>query len=322
MLKTGDSARKDRSLIRKSWFDDLRAQTDLISRECKAEAKTNHSRRCLKKDQNGSETTADTSFDKHKEKDEAIKGVSLKRRSIKEELAELELMYGFTRPPRPDVNDVTVKWRYGTPCFDRADLEFFRGRSTCHKEGSLEETVENLVKRWEMELSHKVDYTQWQTVDQQRFSLSANGGRRFSGPEIHEQGNYQALLSQCRKTLYDCDEENFDTSHKIFKGAFTQGFPWEVLRVFSAPPRVVFTWRHWGRFTGRYKDRRGRGETINMYGITVAMVNERLKIESIEVYYDPEFFLERLLGENLNVEQIAGEELIGKGCPFAARQKI
>lgn len=234
---------------------------------------------------------------------------------IKRELAEME-KFGFRRPPRPDINDVTVKWRHGTPCFDRADLEFFRGRSTCHKEGSLEETVENLVKRWEMELSHKVDYTQWQTVDQQRFCLSANGGRKFSGREIHELGNYQALLSQCRKTLYDCDLENFDTSHKIFKGAFEKGFPWEVLRVFSPPPRVIFTWRHWGRFNGSYRGRQGSGDTINMYGITVAVLSEQLKIESIEVYYNPELFLERLSGEKEAVEQTPGEELIGSGCPF------
>lgn len=32
-----------------------------------------------------------------------------------------------------------------------ADLEYLKGRTQNHKEGSLEKVVENLVKTWEME---------------------------------------------------------------------------------------------------------------------------------------------------------------------------
>lgn len=45
---------------------------------------------------------------------------------------------------------------------------------------------------------------------------------------------------------------SFESSHQLFRGAFSDGvFPWEVLKVLSGPPHVVFTWRHWGKFEGR-----------------------------------------------------------------------
>jgi hypothetical protein len=37
----------------------------------------------------------------------------------------------------------------------QANYEFFTGKSQNHASGSLEEVVENLVKTWEMEASHK-----------------------------------------------------------------------------------------------------------------------------------------------------------------------
>ena len=36
--------------------------------------------------------------------------------------------------------------------------------------------VENLVKTWEMEASHKADYDQWETIDHKTFCVQANGG--------------------------------------------------------------------------------------------------------------------------------------------------
>lgn len=41
--------------------------------------------------------------------------------------------------------------------------------------GSLEEVVENLVKTWEMELSHKTKVTDFKTIDQDKFCISVNG---------------------------------------------------------------------------------------------------------------------------------------------------
>jgi len=35
----------------------------------------------------------------------------------------------------------------------------------------------------------------------------------------------------------------FEASHAAFASAFPDGFPWEVLRVLSPPPKLLFTWR-------------------------------------------------------------------------------
>ena len=53
-----------------------------------------------------------------------------------------------------------------------ANLAYIKGKSQNHKAGSLEEVVENLVKTWEMEASHK-KFTNWKTVNHERFSVQA-----------------------------------------------------------------------------------------------------------------------------------------------------
>ena len=49
--------------------------------------------------------------------------------------------------------------------------------------------------------------------------------------------------------------DDFEISHEIFRDAFSEGFPWEVLKVLRGPPEVIFTWRHWGKFVGTYRGR-------------------------------------------------------------------
>ena len=48
-------------------------------------------------------------------------------------------------------------------------------------------------------------------------------------------------------------ELSFEQSHELFGTAFTKGFPWEVLKVFSGPPTVLFSWRHWGHLEGKFQ---------------------------------------------------------------------
>lgn len=45
-----------------------------------------------------------------------------------------------------------------------------------HAPGSLELMVENLVKNWEVEASHKLDVGEWRTVDPKAYTFSCNGG--------------------------------------------------------------------------------------------------------------------------------------------------
>ncbi len=64
------------------------------------------------------------------------------------------------------MDDPSIKWRFGgPPDYTLANLEYMMGKTKHHDEGSLELVVENLVKTWEMERSHKLDHTQHKSVD-------------------------------------------------------------------------------------------------------------------------------------------------------------
>lgn len=233
------------------------------------------------------------------------------------ELSILKERYGFELPDRGNVDDPNIIWRHGKPDFTAADLSYLKGKSKNHPESSLEKLVENLVKKWEMEASHKAEFLQWDTVDHEKYRVSANGWAPYIGLDAHVAGNYNVLLTGINKDLYDSSKETFASSHDLFRGTFKDGFPWEVLHVFSGPPKVVFSWRHWGIFNGNYKGRTGDGEMYEMFGICEVMVNEMLKVESIEVYYKPEEFLKALEGSVSHEDLRGAKTVMGDGCPIA-----
>lgn len=59
---------------------------------------------------------------------------------------------------------------------DLADKSASERRSN-HAAGSLELMVENLVKNWEVEASHKLNVNEWRTVDHERYTFSCNGSK-------------------------------------------------------------------------------------------------------------------------------------------------
>lgn len=229
--------------------------------------------------------------------------------------AELEMFrqLGFERPARSSV-DPDRPWRNGVPNYDRADLAYFRGRSVRHATGSLEAIVENAVKSWECEGTH-LEFSKWHTVDHANYSVCANGAKLFVGEEGPTAGNYNWLLAGADKSLYNSDAETFDSSHRKFNNAFVAAFPWEVLRVFSGPPLLAFSWRHWGEFNGEFEGRQGDGETYEMYGFGTVKVNDDLKIQDIRIYYKPDEFIRALKGEISPSDLKNGKSLLGSGCP-------
>ena len=58
-------------------------------------------------------------------------------------------------PHRQFMDEPGIVWREGKPDFTKVDKAYLEGRTRVHKEGSLEKIVEDLVKTWEMEASHK-----------------------------------------------------------------------------------------------------------------------------------------------------------------------
>lgn len=233
---------------------------------------------------------------------------------VKKELAEVLQKTGMTEPTRGFMDTDGIKWRFGhAPDYSLANLLFLKGRSVAHPEGSLEQVVENLVKTWEMERSHKTDPTQHESVDQEKFRLSANGGPVFDNTEANRIGNYNALMQTVPKDLYDANM-SWEESHETFEKTFA-AFPFEVMEVFSGPPKVALSWRHWGEFTGSYKGNEGKGEMVEMFGFMTAGVNEKLQLQEVEVFYDVQEFLNVLQGDKA-VEDANANWKADHGCPF------
>eukprot|EP01037_Dinobryon_pediforme_P018849 gene18849-19170_t len=192
-----------------------------------------------------------------------------------------------------------VPWRYGAPPnYEVVNKAYFAGRTKVHAAGSLEAVVQNLVKNWEVESHHIEDVKYWQTMKVDNFTAYANNLKcPFSAEKMAKIGPYNMLLG--KHPLYNAEAESYDTANEIFKNCFSEGFPWEVLEVHSGPPTVSFTWRHWGKLSGPYRARDGTiyaptGEVIEMFGNCVARVAADLKIESLELFFDREDFIQKL----------------------------
>lgn len=221
--------------------------------------------------------------------------------------------YGFVEPDRGNLNDPSINWRGGRqPDYTIADLQYFLGKTKNHKPGSLELIVENMVKKWEMEATHKLFHS-WETVNHSTYSVQANGGKEFTAEEACWVGNYNWLLDAVNKEYYDSSKETFESSHGRFRYAFEEGFPWEVLEVFSGPPMVAFSWRHWAVFSGEYQGHKGHGQTVTMTGFGTIFL-EDMKISKLDIYYKPDEFFEVLLGKR-EVQEL-GETGAAHGCPL------
>lgn len=73
-------------------------------------------------------------------------------------------------------------------------------------------------------------------------------------------------------------------------------FAWEVLEVYSGPPTVSFRWRHWGVMKNDYVGFNNKGEkvtakahggAIDIQGVTVATVNDKVQLQSVRTWFDP-----------------------------------
>lgn len=241
------------------------------------------------------------------------------------ELKRMLTLTGNIEPNRGNLDEPEITWRHGKPNYTIANLAFLKGKSSDHQNASLEMVVENAVKTWEMEASHKIDTNQWKTIVQDEYSVQANGKKKFDLDEAAARGNYNVLMDHVDKNLYDAEKEDFETSHYLFQHAFESSFPWEVIDVFAGPPTIVFSWRHWGEFTGIYKDNIGKGEVVEMRGFAAVSVTPELKITAIKVFYKPENFLRALQGKSIeddsNEKEIAELQNLMKRCKIEASQK-
>lgn len=73
----------------------------------------------------------------------------------------------------------------------------------------------------------------------------------------------------------------------------------------------MLTWRHWGEFVGEYQGHKGCGEIIEIYGLLRVKLNEEMKIQLIEVFYDPDTFIEVMEGKKSPDELTGGFAIFG-----------
>lgn len=190
-------------------------------------------------------------------------------------------------------HDDGVEWRDGQrPDYSHTNAHLEKERKCNHAEGSLNAIAHNLVRAFEMEASFKVNPQQWLSVVADKFRMSTNGGKEYTAQDIVEQGTYNLFLED--SDHYRASDETFASSYNLFHTAFPNGFHWELLEVVAGPPNVVFKWRHWGTFSGAYKNHQPTGETIEVVGLSIAKVTDDLKIESVEHFFDTNSFLMKL----------------------------
>jgi hypothetical protein len=164
-----------------------------------------------------------------------------------------------------------------------------------------------------LEVSHKTDPRQWSTVDLDNYRFSCNGQQKYSGWEMVKQGTYNALIGQT--SYYDSNAISFEDSHTAFKRSLGEGFAWEVVEVFSGPPTVTFTWRHFGRMTDYFSCPGLSGlvykvdptnKMMKIFGMCKATINDKYQIQDLQVFYDPNQLFTQLI----------------EICPFAPFLKI
>ncbi|XP_024967269.1 pathogen-related protein [Cynara cardunculus var. scolymus] len=215
-------------------------------------------------------------------------------------------------------------WRHGgPPNFDVVNQLFEEGRTKVWEKGSIEETVQNAIKSWEMELSHKIRIQDFKTINPDKFKLIVNGREGLSAEETLKVGSYNALLKSTlpeQYQYYKAEQETFESSHDVFRSAFPRGFAWEVISVHSGPPVISYKFRHWGYFEGPFKGNAPTGEMVEFFGMGILKVDESLRAEDVEIYYDPADLISKLLKGSLISEHengIADSSAANTGsCPF------
>ncbi|KAB8235918.1 uncharacterized protein BDW43DRAFT_15859 [Aspergillus alliaceus] len=232
----------------------------------------------------------------------------------------------YVLDPDAVLKDTEAAWRHGQPPNYSKTREFYEKTKTMtHEAGSLPDLVEKLVKNWEIEASFKTSLADWRTIDQKKYTFSLNGGTPQSGEHMLQVGTYNALLTA--SSYYDPAHNDFETSHKAFKRMMPT-FAWEVKEVYSGPPTVIFKWRHWGNMANDYVGYNDRGEKvsvkahgglIDIQGIVIAKVNDKLELESIDVWYDPMDMFRQIARDS--AETIADTASAARGCPFSGAAK-
>ncbi|KAL4929918.1 uncharacterized protein BDV17DRAFT_260382 [Aspergillus undulatus] len=238
-------------------------------------------------------------------------------------MTESQGLPDYVLDPDAVLHDTDAAWRHGKPPdYTKTRAYYERTKQKTHEATSLPDLVSNLVKNWEVEASFKTSLSDWRTIAPETYTFSLNGGEAQPGEHMLEVGTYNALLTPNK--YYDPGQNDFAESHKAFKRMMPT-FAWEVKEVYSGPPVVAFRWRHWGVMANDYVGRNEDGETIRIKahggpieieGIVIAKVNDKLQLEKIDVWFDPMDMFRQIAREEGKVRTGDVVDTAGAGaCP-------
>jgi hypothetical protein len=180
----------------------------------------------------------------------------------------------------------SVEWRYGVPEYVLTDLAYVRGRLREPDATPLASYVEECCQTFIMEATHKARYDQWRSVCQESFYLQVNDGELVPGAGIRENAMLGLLyLGGMGAGVADSgdSDESLDPRAELAE-AFPDGFPMEVLDVFTQPPQCYFSWRHWGPFTGKYRGVKGDGSKVEIRGFG-EMTVDASRMRSLRLFF-------------------------------------
>ncbi|XP_077249832.1 pathogen-related protein-like [Tasmannia lanceolata] len=212
-----------------------------------------------------------------------------------------------------------TQWRFGAPPnFDAVNKLFEEGRTKEWPKGSLEETVQNFVKTWEMELFYKTNTDDFKTIDVEKYKFVLNGRPALLLEQVRKMGGYNAMLQTSmpeRLRDYNPTVETPASSLKEFETTFPRGFAFEIVQVFSGPPVILYKFRHWAFMEGPFKGHAPTGEMIEFYGFAIFEVDESMKAGKVEFFYDPSDVLGGLLrGPTIDASETSQNPTLQ--CPF------
>jgi len=198
---------------------------------------------------------------------------------------------GAKKPERQGVDaSSATEWRYGTPNYVLSDLQYVKGKSRNQEATPLESYVEKCLQTFMMEATHKASYAQWTSVRHEYFHLQVNDGERMRGDSIAAKDMFGLLYLDQNDAAAMRGVSSGATPSDVLAEAFPEGFPMEVLEVYTQTPNCFFSWRQWGSFSGYYNGTKGNGSKIEIRGFgqicvdADQIINLRLFYKSKELF--------------------------------------